>query len=59
MFVQVAEKISSFRHTIIGHAHSKPDIILSVIHLAQEGKVFLSSSYVHPIFFSEIKVYIH
>lgn len=39
MFVQIAEKIPLFRHTIIGHAHIKPDIILSLIHLAQEGKV--------------------
>jgi hypothetical protein len=58
MFVHIGEKnFFFFRHTIIGHAHIKPDIILSVIHLAQEGKVFFSSFYVHPIFFSEIKVY--
>jgi len=57
MFLEIAEQFS-FPHTIIGHAHIKPDIILSVIHLAQEGKVFFSSFYVHPIFFSEIKVYI-
>jgi hypothetical protein len=33
-------------------------LFLSLIHLAQEGKV-LSPLDVHPIFFSEIKVYIY
>lgn len=36
------KEISLFRHTIIRHAHLKPDIILSLIHLAQEGEVLLS-----------------
>lgn len=35
------KEISLFRHTIIRHAHLKPDIILSLIHLAQEGEVLL------------------
>ena len=39
---------------------SRPDIILSVIHLAQEAKVlFRLSPSVHSICFAEIKVYIH
>jgi hypothetical protein len=55
MFLKIAEQFS-FPHTIIGHAHIKPDIILSVIHLAQEGKVFLlCPSY---LFCSEIEVHL-
>ena len=56
------KEISLFRHTIIRHAHLNPDIILSLIHLAQEGEVFLPltrarvSFNVHPILSSEMKV---
>src|SRR5690348_15932742 len=60
MFVQIGEQIPLFQHTIIGHAHIKPDIILSVIHLAQEGKVFFPLFLLCPsyLYFSEIKVHI-
>ena len=58
MFVQLAEKnCPPFRHPIIGHAHIKPDIILSIIHLAQEGKVCLPSMSI-LFFFAEMKLYL-
>jgi hypothetical protein len=57
MFLKIAEQFS-FPHTIIGHAHIKPDIILSVIHLAQEGKGFSSLLCPSYLFWSEIEVHL-